>query len=72
MGGDASLDAMPVNGPAGPVGPARPNTVQTDADPIVESPPLALTNTQDESALPGWVPNRTRNPRMPTASMAAI
>jgi len=57
---------MPVNGPTGPVGPPAPGTATSTststATSTVEDPPRqqSIINTQDTSALPAWMPNRTR------------
>ncbi|MBL8951281.1 MAG: hypothetical protein JNK82_10920 [Myxococcaceae bacterium] len=56
---------MPVNGPAGPVGPPAPlntGSTQTVSD---TAPQQALINTEDVSARPGWSPNRTRGRSIP-------
>jgi hypothetical protein len=65
-----------------PIGPQRPqtttSTTQTNDEPVIDTPPQQpLTNTQDESALPGWMPNRTRgravaDPQAPLTSDAVM
>jgi hypothetical protein len=55
---------MPVNGPTGPsnAGPPRPTTTTETEDPT-QLPTTQVINTEDTSALPSWMPNRTRAPR---------